>query len=248
MVNIRDKIGNLTSGQVLLLWFIWISFDFFILISYTCRSETNVNCSTTLMESNIPFNLLMFSIILASLIPMLVFNFTYQLLNKQSVKRKSSIIRFYHAMTFIVNEAIFLIIISTLIGGLIFVEIHIKSQWIVSILMLGSYLLYFFTSVIWSRCRFSVAYQEVISDWGKRDFEKYTRCIYSWIALYTILSLILILFYLFKNNCAQQNAIWLGYLVVLSSMWLISFAVLWIIPSDDYAPILKSIRILRLRE
>jgi len=189
------------------------------------------------LDSDIPYKLLMFGLIIASFVPLLTYSTSLALYNSIDKKNETSelitgIIKFHISLDFLVSQITLLITITILIGAFVFIE-TILYKWHCTLTFLAVYIiLYWLTSVVWSSVWF-FGKREEFKDKNIWIGDSFLIIIYLWITVYSVLSLVLIGKYL---NC--YNTIWLRYLLIISSIWLLIFSVLWIIPSDIHKPLL----------
>lgn len=185
------------------------------------------------LDTNIP-NLLMFALVMASFVPMLVYSYTSNLIKEIPVSR------FYYVMDFIVNEATFLITLSILVGCFIFIEANVQHNNASHFFLRLYYLWYFVVAILHSITLFlwTDVGETRIQKMGKLAFWGYTGSIYSWIGGYIIFALILLEKY-FDNYFCSNSVVWLKLLIIVTSLWLLSFSVMWLIPAYQYQPLRK---------
>jgi len=195
------------------------------------------------LDANIPFNLLMLGLVMASFVPMLVYSYTLSLVSgakekEISLDTRKNITKFRHIIDFIVNEVTLLIVISVLIGAFIFIETNIHTYEKTPLFLILYYSWYFLTAVGWSLGQFHFTYigKKIKRELGNRNFRGYAIGLYSWISFYIFISILLVLRY--KSYTESPNCVvWLKYLIVITSLWLLLFSVLWIIPAGQYSPL-----------
>ena len=189
------------------------------------------------LDGNMP-NLLMFALVMASFVPMLVYSFTFNLLKNE----KANALRFYYVMDFLVSEATFLITISILIGCFVFIETNVHRNEIASRVFLRIYYLwYFVVAILHSIAQFlcTEVGKKIQEELGRRAFWGYTISIYLWVGAYMVFALILLGRY-FDNYYCSNSVVWLKLLIIITSLWLLSFSVMWVIPAFHYQPLQRS--------
>ena len=187
------------------------------------------------LAHDIPFTLLMFGLIMASFVPMLVYSYTLRLIERVSRDRMVSeetrrrIFNFYRVINLIVSESTILIAISIIVGGFVYIETNIYQLGrFTPGFFIGYYIWYLFTAIIWSIGR--VYPSEGREIWGLYGYY------YLWLISYILISLFLVSKYLNDYFCSNA-IIWLKYLIIVTSIWLLLFSIFWIIPSDRYWPL-----------
>lgn len=204
------------------------------------------------LDGNIPFNLLMFALVMASFVPMLVYTYTFSILREAKNREPAlwdNANKFYDMINFIVNQSTILITIAILIGCSAFIEIEIRHNIVTCGFLIGYYFWYFFVAIVWSIQR-SWTFQkneEKKKELKNKKHKNLQRKIlrkmcrryifyYLWILFYITISIILLTNYL-NNYFCPNSTVWLKYLIIVTSLWLLSFSILWIIPSDLYYPL-----------
>jgi len=184
-------------------------------------------------DESIPFQLLMFAVVIASFIPMLVYTFSLRILTEAKGSDegfKELAVNFYTTMDFIVTQSIFLVTLSVLVGATSYLETCVRANIINFIFLISYYFWYFTVAIVWSIT------DVTLTNLAGKSFPKYLfifLAYYLWIGAYFIISYNLLVKYLIESlQCLRA-------LTIISSVWLIFFSVFWIIPSVLYRPISK---------